>query len=72
MGKAFPTRKPDYSTVFRRNLEITPLVRDEEVVSSNLADPTIIPLPTNPGCREAFEVVLRRLREKNNPPTGRD
>ena len=41
MGKAFPTRKSDYSTVFMEKIEITPLVRDEEVGGSNPLEPTI-------------------------------
>ena len=41
VGKAFPTRKSYVSTVFWMKIEITPLVRDEEVGGSNPLEPTI-------------------------------
>ena len=68
MGKAFPTRKSDCSTSFRRNLEMTPLVRDEEAGGSNPLEPTIFILPTNPDSLSAFQVVERPLPETGIAP----
>ena len=42
VGKAFPTRKSHFITVFMSKIEITPLVRDEEVGRSNRPEPTIL------------------------------
>ena len=67
VGKTFPTRKPDYRTVFRRK-KITPLVRDEEAGGSNPLEPTIFILPTIPDSLSAFPVVERPLPETGIAP----